>query len=71
MLSDDWDQTEIEMLKDGLKARESYRVIGKRIGRSRNAVCAKVHRLGLGIGKDPAQPQQPARPKMPLSLIHI
>ena len=56
MSSPVWTDEEIEILKTGVAMRESYKSIGRKIGRTRNAVCAKADRLGIGVGK-PIEPQ--------------
>jgi len=71
-LQDDWASWEIEILKRELPNKDvSYRAIGLLVGRTRNAVCAKVQRMGLGRGRPVEQvvkkPQVRKMPPLPPS----
>ena len=54
----DWSVADVESLKAGWIAGTPASKIGKALGRSRNAVIGKVHRLGLSGRAAPSQPSR-------------
>jgi GcrA cell cycle regulator len=66
----DWSDAEIKTLKQLWSENYSAAQISKEIGRPRNAVIGKAHRLGLtprGRAKPPPMP--PAPPPMPMRTM--
>lgn len=44
-----WTAAEIEILRAGIRAGDSARLVGDRVGRTREATVAQAHRLGLSF----------------------
>lgn len=63
-----WTDADIQHMTDLARAGQSAAQVGKALGRSRNAVLGKAHRIGLCFGpqKDPGQAgKKPTRRKPP------
>ena len=66
-----WDAEDVALLKKFWAVGQSAAQIARRLGHSRNAVCAKLTRLGLKRGHKPptAKPRiMPVRKRRPASL---
>jgi len=66
--STDWSEAELSILRDLWAAGMSTRLIGVELGRSRNSVVGKAHRLLLPprpshIGRKRGEPLPPPRPR--------
>ena len=57
-----WDAEDVALLKKLWAAGRSAAQIARRLGYSRNAVCAKLTRLGLKRGHKPATAKPKIRP---------
>ena len=58
-----WNIAKLDELKRLHAEGLSYRLIGERLNVSKNAVCGKVHRLGLPKRGSPIKYKRPAPPK--------
>jgi GcrA cell cycle regulator len=67
----DWDAEDVERLKRLWAAGRSAAEIAPRLGYSRNAVCAKLKRMGLNRGRRPptAKPKIVSVPKRKPALL--
>ena len=67
-----WGDEIISRLKKLLQAGWSYRMIALELGKTRNAVCGQVHRLGLAVTKVAIKvvenPKPEPRPRKPTKL---
>jgi|SRR6185312_4418858 len=57
-----WDAEDVALLKKLWAVGQSAAPIARRLGRSRNAVCAKLTRLGLKRGHKPSTANPKIRP---------
>lgn len=66
-----WDAEDVALLKNLWTAGQSAAQIARGLGYSRNAVCAKLTRLGLKRGHKPptSKPQIVSVPKRPPALL--
>lgn len=61
-----WTETDDALLKELLAQGLSASKIGKQIGRTRNAVCGRAHRLklaGVALVRKPKEPKPKPQPK--------
>lgn len=61
----EWTERDIEILKEMTAAGATARLIGERLGRSRNSVISQWHRHGVSIPPRAARPA-PIRPTIPI-----